>query len=50
MQMHTIELLSNERIRQEAVRNGCSPIWSDDYHAWCCGCDDELRHLPRIAT
>jgi hypothetical protein len=30
--------LANERIRRLAVANGCKPLWSAHYNAWCCTC------------
>lgn len=30
----------DERILRTARANGCSPIWSEHYEAWCCGCPD----------
>lgn len=27
-------------LRLVATLNGCSPIWSDEYKTWCCGCEE----------
>ena len=32
-----------EQVKDEAVRNGCTPKWWPHYEAYVCMCDDELH-------
>lgn len=31
------------RLDYDARRNGCVPVWSEEYQRWCCGCEDSLH-------
>jgi hypothetical protein len=32
--------LNSERVKRLAIANGCRPVWSEHYYAWCCTCED----------
>lgn len=42
-QAEVVDVREQADVYRTARANGCAPVWSEHFRAWCCGCDDNLH-------